>query len=213
MSEAATIERSRRKRWAARGGRHDLFVGFMKFGLPTLIGALVAILVIAPLSVDTEMSFLLAKDNVAMAKERLRVDRALYRGQDSKGQFFTLAAASAVQKTSQTPVVMLNKLDATIQLADGPATLMADQADYNMDKKTVASTGMIRFAAADGYSIAAKGVAVDLNARSISSDNGVSGTMPLGSFSARSIRADLESRTIILEGSVRLRIDQGKAKF
>jgi hypothetical protein len=37
--------------------------------------------------------------------------------------------------------------------------------------------------------------------------------MPLGSFSARSIRADLESRTIILEGSVRLRIDQGKAKF
>jgi lipopolysaccharide export system protein LptC len=210
MSQAALDHRNQRRRWAARGGRHDVFMRFLRYALPVAMGALVAVLVIAPLSVDSEMSFLLAKDNVARANERLRVTTALYRGQDGKGQFFTLAAASAVQRTSQVPVVELQDLVANIQLPEGPASLNAAQGDYNMDTETISSNGAIRFQTADGYSLTANGVDVRLKGRTMESNRGVTGTLPIGTFSAQSIRADLQSRTVILEGGVRLRIYQGK---
>jgi lipopolysaccharide export system protein LptC len=210
MSQAAIDYRNSRQRWAARGGRHDVFVRVLRYGLPAAIGALVAVLVLAPLSVDKELSFLLAKDKVDRAKERLRVNQALYRGQDGKGQFFTLAAASAVQRTSQVPVVELTQLEADIKLPDGPATLQAAQGSYDMDAEVISSKDAIRFTAADGYSLSANGVSVNLKSRAMLSDNGVSGTLPIGTFSAQSIRADLESRTVVLQGGVRLRIYQGK---
>jgi lipopolysaccharide export system protein LptC len=210
MSQAAIEYRNSRRRWAARGGRHDVYVRLLRYGLPTAIGALVAVLVLAPLSVDKEISFLLAKDNVDRASERLRVDGALYRGQDGKGQFFTLAAATAVQRTSRVPIVELTQLEADIKLPDGPATLMAAKGAYDMDAETISSRDAIRFTAADGYSLSANGVLVSLKGRTMVSDAGVSGTLPIGTFSARSIRADLESRNVVLEGGVRLRIYQGK---
>ena len=185
-------------------------VRFWRYALPAAMGALVAVLVLAPLSVDKELSFLLATDNVDRAQERLRVNQALYRGQDSKGQFFTLGAASAVQRTSAVPVVELNQLVANIRLPDGPATLEAAQGAYNMRSEVVSSAGPIRFTAADGYSLLANGVDVSLKNRTMNSNRGVSGTLPIGTFSAQSIQANLESRTVILDGSVRLRIYQGK---
>ncbi len=210
MSQAAIDHRIALRRWAARGGRHDFMVRFWRYALPAAMGALVAVLMLAPLSVDKELSFLLAKDNVDRAQERLRVNDALYRGQDSKGQFFTLGAASAVQKSSQVPVVELTQMVADIQLPDGPATLEAAQGAYNMRSEIVSSDGAIRFTASDGYSLSANGVQVSLKNRTMDSSRGVNGTLPIGTFSAQSISADLESRTVILDGSVRLRIYQGK---
>ncbi len=210
MSQAAIDHRIALRRWAARGGRHDIMVRFWRYALPAAMGALVAVLMLAPLSVDKELSFLLAKDNVDRAQERLRVNDALYRGQDSKGQFFTLGAASAVQKSSQVPVVELTQMVADIQLPEGPAMLEAAQGAYNMRSEIVSSDGAIRFTAADGYSLSANGVQVSLKNRTMDSNRGVTGTLPIGTFSAQSISADLESRTVILDGSVRLRIYQGK---
>ncbi len=209
MSEAAIRARARLQARARGGGASDARRALVRNGLPLAMGGLLAVLVLAPLSVDKELSFLLAKDNVARAGERLRVDQALYRGEDGKGQPFTLSAASAVQKSSRVPVVELTRMAASIRLPDGPAQLEAAAAAYDMDREIVSSDGAIRFSAADGYSLAANGVDVDLKSRRMVSDRGVSGTLPIGSFSARSIRADLESRTVILEGGVRMRITQG----
>ena len=46
----------------------------------------------------------------------------------------------------------------------------------------------------------------------MASDGGVSGRMELGEFHAGRLRANLENRTIVLDGGTRLKIMQGKVR-
>ena len=210
MPEAVTL--TPRQRWALPRGRHDKTIGAARIVLPSLIGILAVALIGAPLLTGGEISFVLAKDTVAMAKERLRVTAALYRGEDSKGQPFSLRAGSAVQLNSKDPVVRLKDLRGEIALSDGPAVLAADAGRYDMDKEIVNVDGPLRFTAADGYQLITRDVAISLKTRKLASGGPVSGSMPLGSFSAGRIVADLPARTVVLDGRARLRIVQGVVK-
>jgi len=208
MSEIAERQRNLRQRWAAPGSRHDRLIGLTRVAFPMAIGALAAVLAIAPLTRGNEVSFVLAKDSVDIAKERMRVTAAIYRGEDSKGQPFILNAGSAVQTSSRDPVVRLKDLSAQIALTDGPATVTAGQGRYDMDKESVAVDGPVLFQAADGYRLATSDVAVDLKSRQVTSTGAAEGAMPLGTFTASTMRADLQARTVNLEGRARLHIVQ-----
>jgi lipopolysaccharide export system protein LptC len=59
----------------------------------------------------------------------------------------------------------------------------------------------------------ANGVSVDLKARMMRGDAGVSGEVPAGTFSARSIRADLGARALVLDGDARLTMIPGKLRM
>jgi lipopolysaccharide export system protein LptC len=212
MSEAAIMDRDKRIVWARPGSMHDGLIRFLKLVLPVIIGALVAVLVIAPLAKRSEVSFLLAKDKVDIAGERMRVAEAVYRGEDAKGHPFSLRAGGAVQQSSKTPVVQLQDLSARITLDNGPAVLRTAGAAYDMDKEVVTVPGALLFESSDGYRLTTRGVGVDLKARTMASTGAVEGRMPLGTFSAGSMRADLNARTVALEGRARLRIVQGGAR-
>lgn len=212
MSEAATMNRDKRIVWARPGSSHDRAIRVAGLVLPVVIGALAAVLVIAPLAERNEISFLLAKDKVEIASERMRVAEALYRGQDAKGHPFSLRAGGAVQKSSSVPVVEMNDLSARITLDDGPAVLRTATASYDMNRDTVAVPGGLLFESADGYRLTTRAVAVDLKARTLQSNAPVEGRMPLGTFSADRMRADLNARTVALAGRARLRIVQSGAR-
>jgi lipopolysaccharide export system protein LptC len=212
MSEAAAVQRDSRVVWARPGSPHDRVVRLAGIVLPVAIGVLAAILVIAPLLKRSEVSFLLSKDKVSIAPERMRVSQALYRGQDAKGHPFSLSAGGAVQKTSKNPVVQMMDLAARINLDDGPAVLRTANANYDMDRETVAVPGGLIFESADGYRLTTRNVGLDLKARSLKSMAPVEGRMPLGTFSADSLRADLNARTVALDGRARLHIVQGAAR-
>lgn len=201
-----------RQRWAAPGSRHDWTVRFSRIILPSAVGILAAILILAPLSARGDISFVLAKDSVALARERMRLTAATYRGEDGKGQPFVLRAGSAVQTSSLDPVVRLGDLSANIALADGPAMLKANAGRYNMDRETLMIDGPISFTAADGFQLDTRDVAVGLKTRKLASGGPVSGRLPIGSFTANQINADLSSRTVVLEGRVRLHITQRGGK-
>lgn len=213
MSEQALQERSARQIWARPHGAHDRVVKILRIALPAGIGALAMFLMFAPLaSPNGDVSFVLAKDSVSMAKERLRVSAATYRGEDSKGRPFEIKAGSAVQRSSQDPVVTLSDLMARIQLDDGPATLSANAGRYDMDREVVQVDGPLVFQTSDGYRVQATDVAVGLKSRKLASGGAVQGQLPLGTFSAGRIRADLSNRTVTLEGRARLHIVQGGAR-
>lgn len=212
MSEAAVAVRRERRRWALPGGRHDRVVGLTRVALPMAIGALVAVLAIAPLTIAGEMSFVLDKNKVEVARERMRATEALYRGEDSRGRPFSLRAGSAVQLTSQDPVVRLSDLSARLVMDDGPAVLRAGQARYDMDEEQVTVDGPVSFQSADGYRLVTRDVDVDLRARTVASRGPVEGRMPLGTFSGGRMTADLDSRVVRLEDRARLRIVQGGAR-
>ena len=213
MSELAEQERSARRIWARPEGRHDRVIHWMRIILPAAIGMLAAFLIFAPIATPNgDVSFVLAKDSVQIARERLKVVAATYRGEDSKGRPFVLNAGSAVQKSSKDPVVKLHDLRARIELSDGPAQFEAANGRYDMDRETVAIDGPLSLRSADGYALDTRDVVIGLKERTLVSGGAVSGRLPLGSFSAGQMQVDLNSRTVTLGGRARLHIVQGIAR-
>jgi lipopolysaccharide export system protein LptC len=212
MAEPADQTPRVKRSWAAPGGAHDILVKLLKVVLPAGVGVLLAYLLLSPLSKNREISFLLDKNKVDVAGERLKVQSAQYRGLDNQGRAFTINADKALQATSAEPVVDIDGMSAGIELADGPARIEAPKARYDMDAQQVDVLGPIMITAADGYRLETRDVAVDLNRHSVGSDKGVEGRMPLGRFTAREMRADLPSRTVVLSGRARLHIVQGAVR-
>ena len=212
MSERADLDRTMRRLWATSGSSHDRVVRILRFGLPLVIGIVAAVLVFSPFTQRSEISFLLAKDKVDMATERMKVTRAEYRGQDAKGQPFALLAGSAVQKSSAEPIVRMTDLSGAIRLTDGPATIVARNSAYNMETEKVAVPGLVQVKGAGGYRIDASNVSIDLKMRTLTGQGGVNGTLNIGNFSANQLSADLDQRIVRLQGNARLRINQGVIK-
>jgi len=77
----------------------------------------------------------------------------------------------------------------------------------------VAIDGTVRFAAADGYRMTMRNVAIDLPSRSVSGAGGVEGAIPAGTFSANSLYADLDARVVTLQGRARLRMVPGELRM
>jgi lipopolysaccharide export system protein LptC len=209
MSERADLDRSMRRLWATTGSSHDRVVRILRTGLPLVIGVVAAVLVFSPFAHRAEVSFLLSKDSVDVARERMRVATATYRGKDAAGQPFALMAASAVQKSSADPVVRMTNWSGAIRLTDGPATIIANNGAYDMRRDQVAVAGPITVRAANGYALEARDVVMDLKARRLSGTSGVDGALNIGRFSANRVEADLDARTVRLSGNARLTINQG----
>ena len=201
-----------RSGWARPGGAHDWLVRALKILLPAGVGVLLAYLLLSPLSRNREISFLLDKNKVDVAKERLKVQQAQYRGQDNKGRAFTIDAQKALQPSSADPVVQIEGMAANIQLEDGPASLQAQNGRYNMDTQKVDVLGPILFSASDGYRLETSDVAVDLNAQTLNSTAGVQGRIPMGTFTAQKMEVDLHDRRVVLTGRVRLHMVQGATR-
>jgi lipopolysaccharide export system protein LptC len=206
LSEVALRLRSQRRSWAHPGSSHDRMVRLSLVVLPLGIGVLAAFLVTAPLLMGGDVSFVLDKNKVDVAQERLRIESAEYRGADANGRAFHLHAGSAIQRSSAEPVVQLNDLSAEIRLEEGPASIRADRGHYDLNSQRVAVEGPLRFQTADGYTLNTHDATVDLKSRKLQSGGAVSGNTPTGTFSANRLTADLERRTVSLDGNARLRI-------
>jgi lipopolysaccharide export system protein LptC len=212
VSEAATKERAVKQHWAEPGSRHDKVVRATKFGLPILIGGLAALLAIAPFDKRDDVSFILDKNKVDQAQERMRVEKARYTGEDNKGQKFLIIADRAVQPTSNVPVVAIEGMRAQLNLGKGPLSIVALRGRYDLEQERVLVDGPVRIVGSGGYQLTTRDVTVDLDKRSLSSDGPVSGSMELGQFQAGQLKADLDERTVSLEKGVRLKIYQGAVR-
>ena len=205
--------RSRRQRFAAPGGSHDKLVAVLARALPAAVGVVAALMVITPLSPRGEISFLLDRNKVAVIDERLSVENAMYRGRDDKDRPFSLTAGDAVQRSSAEGLVRMDDLVAQLLMTEGPARLTAPGGTYDIDEEIVDVDGEIRMVAADGYSMMARGVSVDLDEQILTGSGGVEGAVPAGTFSADTLRADLEARTVRLQGNARLTMIPGRLRM
>src|SRR6186713_961502 len=213
MSEQADQIRDRRRAFAAPGSQLDRAVRVLAVALPALVGVVVATMLIAPLSPRGEVSFILDRKKVDVAENRLRVDNAMYRGEDKRGRPFSLSAGEAVQASALVPEVRLEDLTARMLLSEGPAVLRAAAGRYNIESQRVAVDGELRFVAADGYRMSARGVALDLPDRSLHGKGGIAGSVPAGTFRADGIAADLDARTVTLSGDAHLRMVPGQMRL
>ena len=212
MSELANQEREVKQRWAVPGSSHDRIVRFAKVALPSAVGVVIAFLAMAPLDKSGDVSFILDKNQVENAPERMRVEQARYVGQDNNGQKFLIVANRALQRTSEQPIVDIWGMLARFGLAQGPVTVAANQGQYNLDQQKVTVQGPVRVAGPEGEQLLTRDVTVDLKQNVMTSDGGVAGRMELGRFEASRLRANLNDRTVVLDGGARLKIVQGAVR-
>jgi lipopolysaccharide export system protein LptC len=212
MSEAAGRNRDDQQRWAVPGSAHDRLVRWSKIALPSAVGVLIAVLMLAPLDKKGDVSFILDKKKVENAPERMRVEAARYTGTDDKGQTFVMTANRAIQRSSDIPLVDINGMFARLSLEKGPLLIAANQGRYNIDTQRVAIVGPVKVAGPDGYRLATRDVTVDLKGRNLASGGPVAGQMRLGNFQAGQLKADLGERTVTLDGGARLKIVQGAVR-
>jgi lipopolysaccharide export system protein LptC len=212
-TDEAKERRSKRQHFAAPGGSHDRLVSFLGKALPMGIGVLAAFMVITPLSPRGEISFLLDRNKVEVIDERLRVDNALYRGEDNQGRPFSLSAGEAVQRSSREGVVRMEDLLARVMLSGGPARIEAALGAYDLEREVVQIDGPVTMESTDGYRMRVSGVSVDLRNKRMTGDGGVDGAVPAGTFSANRLEVDMEQRTVVLEGRARLNMVPGKLRM
>ncbi len=204
--------RNRRQHFAAPGGSHDRLERRLATLLPAAIGVVVALMVLTPLAPRGEVSFLLDRNKVAVAEDRLKVENAMYRGEDAKGRPFSILAGQAIQQSANEPVVQMRELEARVLLSQGPALLKANSGSYNYHTQKVAIDGVVQFSGADGYQMSARNVSVDLEKKTLMGEGAVDGAIPAGTFSANRIDADLENHTVKLDGRARLLMTPGKLR-
>lgn len=212
MSEAAIRERAVKRHWAEPGSAHDKLVRLAKIVLPAGVGLLFAFLAMAPLQKSGDVSFILDKKEVDRAPERMRVEAARYSGKDNKGQAFVIAADSAIQRSSDVPVVDINGMRARLDLAQGPATIVSLAGRYDLDSGKVAVAGPVLVRGPDGYRLATRDVTIDMKQRTLRSAAGAEGEMRLGRFTAGRLSADLGERRVVLDQGARLKIVQGAVR-
>lgn len=209
MSELATQERADKQRWAVPGGSHDRLIKFAKIALPSAVGVVIAFLAMAPLENRGDVSFILDKKKVENAPERMRVEQARYVGEDNRGQKFQIVANRALQRSSEEPIVDISGMLARFGLASGPVTVAANHGRYDLDRQQVAVDGPVKVAGPEGEQLLTHDVTVDLKKNVMTSKGQVTGRTELGQFEAGRLSADLNSRTIVLDGGARLKIVQG----
>jgi lipopolysaccharide export system protein LptC len=212
MSEAARRDLAVKRQWAVPGSRHDKLVRATRFVLPILIVGLVVLLAIAPFDKRGDASFILDKNKVAAAQERMRVEAARYTGTDDKGQKFSINADRAIQPTSDRPIVDIHGMRAQLDLERGPLSILALNGRYNLDEQKVSIDGPVRVAGPDGYKLETRDVGVDLKRRTLASRGRVTGEMRLGSFEAGRMTADLGTHEVVLTDKVHLNIKQGAVR-
>ena len=212
MSELANQERATKQRWAVPGSSHDRLVRFAKIALPSAVGVVIAFLAMAPLENRGDVSFILDKNEVENAPERMRVEQARYTGEDNRGHKFQITADRARQRTSEQPIVDIWGMLARFGLSQGPVTVAANQGQYNLDEQKVAVPGPVRVNGPEGEQLVTRNVTVDLKQNTMTSQGGVAGRMELGQFQAGRLRADLNSGTVVLDGGTRLKIVQGAVR-
>ena len=206
MSRKADIQRHARQEFAAPGSTFDRLIGWLRIALPVCVGIILAILAIAPVERSNEFSFLLDRNEVALAPERLRVAKALYRGEDADGRPFSLRANSARQRTSDDPILEVQGMEADFSVGDGRATVSAQRGDYDLQKDLMRVRGPLQFSRDNGDALTASNVVVDIKDKTLRSprnrDTPVSGKTGFGSFRAGGLLASMADRTMTLVGGV-----------
>ena len=196
------------------GSRHDKLVRLAKVALPAAVGVLVAVLAVAPLDNDGDVSFILDKNKVDNAPERMRVDVARYTGEDNQGRPFQIVARSAVQPSSDDPIVDISRDDGAARAcATGRSRSSPTLPATTSTRNQAAVSGPVRVTGPNEYRLTTSNVMVDLKDRTRHRQPAACRAIwSLATSSAGRLRADLGQRTVTLDRGVRLKIVQGAVR-
>lgn len=188
---------------AARGSRR---VRRLRFLLPTL-GALLFVAVVGA-TVITRISISLSIGDLKISSDGLAMDAPHLSGSDGKGRTYTVSAKSAVQDLTDTRIIRLKDIEASVVQTDGSqARLLADSGVYDSAAQTLVLKENIRLANSDGSDGALSRAEINLNTGSLTSDSPVAFSSRLGEINAEKMGVEKKAGTVTFSGGVRMTVD------
>jgi len=184
---------------------YDRFVGAMRIVSLAAAVLLALVLFLWPLLDRTETSFLLNRERLARSGQEIRIAAPVFRGTDSAGRAFEVAAASAVRAAPDARDIRLDDLVARLPLDDGRrAEIRAPRGVYDTMSETVLIHERLRLETSDGYRLDGGRARIDLEKRVLESAEPVRGDGPLGAFEADGVLFDLDNAHAVFQGGFRM---------
>lgn len=202
---AAAIHYTSRQLSMLPGSPLDRRIALLKRALPVSAAALFVIVLAMTFSQTNELSFMVSRDKVQPANERIRAEDSVYRGVDQSGRPFSVRAGSAIQRSAAVAEVELTGISATMALPNGPAVIAAPSGRLELGSSLLTVAGPVNAKQA-GFTIGSGAVTIDLTRGTAASNLPVAGRIPIGAFRAGGLTADIGAESVTLTGGVALRI-------
>lgn len=190
----------------ATAARESRRVRRLRFLLPTLGALLFALVIVA--TIITRISISLSIGDLKITTDGLAMDAPHLSGSDGKGRTYTVSAASAVQDLTDTRIIRLKGIEASVIQTDGSqARLLADTGVYDSAAQRLVLKENIRLANSDGSDGALSRAEIDLNTGSLTSDSPVAFSSRLGKINADTMGVEKKAGTVTFSGGVRMTVD------
>ncbi len=195
-----------RVRLFAAAARESRRVHRLRLLLPAL-GALLCAAVIGA-TIITRITISLSIGDLKITTEGLAMDAPHLSGSDGKGRTYAVSAESAVQDLSDTRVIRLKGIEASVIQADGSrARLLADSGVYDSAAQTLVLKENIRLNNSDGSGGALDRAEINLATGSLTSDSPVAFSSRLGEINAEKMGVEKKAGTVTFSGGVRMTVD------
>lgn len=197
---------STRARLFATAARESRRVRRLRFLLPTLGALLFALVMVA--TIVTRISISLSIGDLKITTDGLAMDAPHLSGSDGKGRTYAVSAGSAVQDLTDTRIIRLKNIEASVIQTDGSqAHLLADTGIYDSAAQTLVLKENIRLANSDGSGGALTRAEINLNTGSLTSDSPVAFSSRLGEINADKMGVEKKAGTVTFSGGVRMTVD------
>ncbi|NWG46258.1 MAG: LPS export ABC transporter periplasmic protein LptC [Alphaproteobacteria bacterium] len=194
----------------AAARRYTRVVEAFRLVLPGVAIALVASMALFWLMHDPDNSLKLNYTRIERLDDDLTMVNPTFQGTDAENRSYTVNARAARQVGKGGTTVELDTIDAVLTLPDQPAvkTLELEAAAGRLDTEAsrLELAGGVRAEAGSGEVITMPQLAVDLDARTATSEGPVEATGPLGRIRADRLEITDGGRVIRFSGGVRTTI-------
>lgn len=186
---------------------YDHLIAWTRRGFAALALGLAVLVVLWPTLKDEEVSFTLSYEDTTPNDDQIRMVNMVYTGTDLAGGRFEIIADRGVQSSPEAPTIRLEGIRAAVDMSGGRSVkLQSGGGTFFVEENILAMDGGVVMTTSDGYRFTAGKARFSLDDNRADSDEKISGTGPLGSFSADSFEIHVEEKLVIFEGNVKMRL-------
>lgn len=214
--EAERLEGAEQDSPLPRWSNYTRFARFMRYLLPLVAGALIAMLVLWPRFQEGSLAIggFGVTDKPVSNEEGTTASRAHFEGIDGKDRPFTISAARAFQPNADQDRIVLDQPEADIVLRDGSwVAVSAERGDYHKGRELLELRGQVNLFHDQGFELTTNSVDVDLERGVAESRETVQGQGPFGHITAEGMQVRDNGDTVIFTGKTELTVyPEGKGQ-
>jgi len=173
--------------------------------VPVLTVITLVALVLYPVVNSKEGSFTLAIDRLEERDENAKLIKPRYVGIDRYNQPVNISAEMAFRKSNDDKDYYLKNLLADMKMHDGTGIkIRAASGMLDAEAQEVTLDGTVTIATENNFNLATNQAFFLINEKIATGENGVTGSMPFGNFSADKFHVDVDQEIIRLKHNVKL---------